>query len=157
VIIKVLRVVFIGFIISVISACASNTTKDMTLYDRLGGKAGVTIIVDNLLFELGGNDKLIGFFANTDINRFRTKLIEQLCEVSDGDCVYTGDSMAKSHSSMTLNRSHFDSLVNDLVAAMNEAGTPVGAQNDLLARLVPMYDEVMNPKDYLPQEGGELE
>lgn len=148
------RVAFllVGFLSLTLSACATKTISGETLYDRLGGNKGVTAIVDNLLYELAGNDKLIGFFENTDITRFRTKLIEQLCEVSDGDCVYTGDSMAKSHSSMTLNRSHFDSLVNDLIAAMNEAETPVGAQNDLLARLVPMYDEVMNPKDYLPVE-----
>ncbi len=135
----------------ILSACATVNTKEVTLYEKLGGNKGVTDIVDNLLYEIGGNDKLIGFFAETNIERFRTKLIEQLCQVSDGNCVYTGDSMAKSHSSMSLDRSHFDSLVNDLIAAMDAVGTPLSAQNDLLSRLVPMYDEVMNPKDYLPE------
>ncbi|MDX1473497.1 MAG: group 1 truncated hemoglobin [Reinekea sp.] len=132
-----------------LAGCALKPTQQATLYDRLGGDEGVTAIVDNLLYELAGNEKLIGFFEETDINRFRTKLIEQLCEVSDGPCRYSGDSMAKAHSNMTLNRSHFDSLVNDLIAAMNATDTPVAAQNDLLARLVPMYDEVMHPQKYL--------
>lgn len=135
-----------------LSSCTGNTKPENTLYERLGGLQGVTTIVDNLLFELGGNDKLIGFFAETDIDRFRSKLIEQLCQVSDGGCEYTGDSMAKAHSSMTLDRSHFDSLVNDLIAAMDAAGTPEAAQNDLLSRLVPMYDEVMHPDKYIEEE-----
>jgi hemoglobin len=130
-----------------LSSCANHSySSEASLYQRLGETEGITNIVDNLLYELGGNNKLIGFFAETDIDRFRTKLIEQLCEVSDGPCTYTGDTMQQSHAKMELNQSHFDSLVNDLIAAMNTTGTPVGAQNDLLARLVPMYDDVMQTK-----------
>ena len=132
-----------------LTACAGQTKPDETLYQRLGGLQGVTTIVDNLLYELGSNEKLIGFFAETDIDRFRSKLIEQLCQVSDGGCEYTGDSMAKAHSSMTLDQSHFDSLVNDLIAAMDAAGTPRTAQNDHLSRQAPMHDEGRHPQQKL--------
>lgn len=131
-----------------LAACSTTPTKP-TLYERLGEQEGITTIVDNLLFEIGGNETLLPFFAETDIDRFREKLIEQLCQVSDGPCDYTGDSMAQVHAGMELNDSHFNALVTDLIVAMDDAGVPTGAQNDLLARLVPMYDEVMNPDDYL--------
>lgn len=134
-----------------IAACSTTPTQP-TLYERLGEQDGITTIVDNLLFEIGGNDTLLPFFAETDIDRFREKLIEQLCQVSDGPCDYTGDSMAQVHAGMELNDSHFNALVTDLVVAMDEAGVSTGAQNDLLARLVPMYDEVMNPDAYLEPE-----
>lgn len=134
-----------------IAACSTTPTQP-TLYERLGEQDGITTIVDNLLFEIGSNDTLLPFFAETDIDRFREKLIEQLCQVSDGPCDYTGDSMAQVHAGMELNDSHFNALVTDLVVAMDEAGVPTGAQNDLLARLVPMYDEVMNPDAYLEPE-----
>lgn len=131
-----------------IAACSTTPTQP-TLYERLGEQDGIATIVDNLLFEIGGNDTLLPFFVDTDIDRFREKLIEQLCQVSDGPCDYTGDSMAQVHAGMELNDSHFNALVTDLVAAMDDAEVPTGAQNDLLARLVPMYDEVMNPDEYL--------
>ncbi len=131
-----------------IAACSTTPTQP-TLYERLGEQDGITTIVDNLLFEIGGNDTLLPFFAETDIDRFREKLIEQLCQVSDGPCDYTGDSMAQVHAGMELNDSQFNALVTDLVVAMDEAGVPTGAQTDLLARLVPMCDEVMNPDDYI--------
>lgn len=135
-------------LVALVAACSTTPTQP-TLYERLGEQDGITTIVDNLLYELGGNDTLLPFFAKTDINRFREKLIEQLCQVSDGPCEYTGDSMAQVHAGMGLNDSHFNALVTDLVVAMDEAGVATGAQNDLLSRLVPMYDEVMNPDKYL--------
>lgn len=143
------KAALIGFAVTVLIGCATTeTAENQTLYDRLGRDEGVTNIVDNLLFELSENEKLIGYFARTDIDRFRSKLIEQICEVSDGPCEYTGDTMVRTHYAMDMDKSHFDSLVNDLVAAMEENGTPVGAQNDLLSRLAPMYDEVVNARDY---------
>ncbi|MEX2320449.1 MAG: group 1 truncated hemoglobin, partial [Saccharospirillum sp.] len=142
---RLLTTIVLAFLIA---ACSTTPTKP-TLYERLGEQDGIATIVDNLLFEIGGNETLLPFFAETDINRFREKLIEQLCQVSDGPCDYTGDSMAQVHAGMELNDSHFNALVTDLVVAMAEAGVDTGAQNDLLARLVPMYDEVMNPDDYL--------
>lgn len=135
--------------LALLLAACSTTPTQPTLYERLGERDGITTIVDNLLYEIGGNDTLLPFFAKTDISRFREKLIEQLCRVSDGPCEYTGDSMAQVHAGMGLNDSHFNALVTDLVVAMDDAGVDTGAQNDLLSRLVPMYDEVMNPDDHL--------
>ncbi|MEP4546596.1 MAG: group 1 truncated hemoglobin [Saccharospirillum sp.] len=135
-------------LVALVAACSTTPTQP-TLYERLGEQDGITTIVDNLLYEIGGNDTLLPFFAKTDIGRFREKLIEQLCQVSDGPCEYTGDSMAQVHAGMGLDDRHFNALVTDLVVAMDEAGVATGAQNDLLSRLVPMYDEVMNPDAYL--------
>lgn len=135
-------------LVALVAACSTAPTQP-TLYERLGEQDGITTIVDNLLYEIGGNDTLLPFFAKTDIGRFREKLIEQLCQVSDGPCEYTGDSMAQVHAGMGLDDRHFNALVTDLVVAMDEAGVATGAQNDLLSRLVPMYDEVMNPDAYL--------
>lgn len=140
------------WVVLILASCAQLSPKTSeSLYKRLGGTDGITNIVDNLLFEIAGNEKLLVFFENTNIDRFRSKLIEQICQVSDGPCTYTGDSMAVSHSAMELNNSHFDALVTDLMSAMDDAGTPEAAQNDLLSRLVPMYDEVMYPQRYLPE------
>ena len=141
----------------ILSACANNPTNrmisgDVTLYERLGELEGITTVVDNLLFELGDNNLLLPYFAETNIDRFREKLIEQLCEVSDGPCEYTGDSMVDTHAGMEMDDRHFNSLVTDLVKAMTDAKVPVGAQNDLLARLAPMHDEVVNARRYRDDE-----
>lgn len=127
-----------------LAACAHpGKDIDSSLFARLGGQSGIEAIVDNLLFELSSDEKLLPFFESTNIDRFREKLIEQLCEVSDGPCRYTGDTMAQVHAGMALDNGHFNALVTDLMAAMDQENIAVGAQNDLLARLAAMHAEVM--------------
>lgn len=151
---KTLSILFMAFILT---ACANNPTNrvisgDATLYERLGELEGITTVVDNLLYELGDNTLLLPYFSETNIDRFREKLIEQLCVVSDGPCEYTGDSMVDTHAGMEMGDRHFNSLVTDLVNAMTDARVPVGAQNDLLARLALMHDEVVNARRYRDDE-----
>ncbi|MDN3647582.1 group 1 truncated hemoglobin [Reinekea marina] len=134
----------LALVVSISLGCAGSTQSNApTLYDRLGKNQGISDIVDSMLYDIASNEKLIEFFIETDLDRFRTKLIEMLCEVSDGPCEYTGDSMKQVHESMAIDKSHFDALVTSLVAAMDENNVEVGAQNDLLARLVPYYPEVI--------------
>lgn len=123
-------------------ACATSPASS-TLYEQLGGEAGVTQIVDNFIVEISFDSTIVKHFENTDQNRFRTKLIEQICELSDGPCRYTGDSMAQSHDKMNISESEFNKTVDLLIAAMNKAGTPLAAQNRLLARLKTLREEII--------------
>lgn len=124
--------------------CACNVTPtSSTLYDQLGGDAGVTQIVDNFIAEISFNRTIVKHFEKTDPDRFRAKLIEQICELSDGPCRYTGESMAKSHAKMNITEGEFNRTVDLLIAAMNRAGTPLAAQNRLLARLKPLREDII--------------
>lgn len=120
--------------------CASN--KGATLYDELGGNAGVTAVVDGFLDEIAGDDRVVAFFDETDIDRFREKLIEQICNVSGGPCEYTGDTMVEVHKGMEISEAHFNAIVEDLIHAMENVGVSTPAQNKLLALLAPMHDDI---------------
>ena len=73
-IIRTFALVFIIF--NCLTAC-TNLSSKTKLYDQLGGTAGITHIVDNLLYELSSNDQVLPLFTNTDIARFRQKMIEK--------------------------------------------------------------------------------
>lgn len=140
----------IGLIVSTLGcSTTSEMTRAQTLYDQLGKLEGITNIVDNTLFEMGDDEEIMAFYENTDIVRFREKLIEQVCEASDGPCVYTGGSMPEVHASMNIEKRHFDTLVGHFIEGMKAAGTPEAAQNELLGRLAPLYDQIVNARDYL--------
>lgn len=47
-------------LVALVAACSTTPTQP-TLYERLGEQDGITTIVDNLLYELGGNDTLLPF------------------------------------------------------------------------------------------------
>lgn len=128
----------------VASACAPLAPDEETLYQRLGGQSGIERIVDGLLWEIGGNPSLRPLFASTDIQRFREKLVEQLCDITDGPCTYSGDSMRETHRHLGISRAQFDQLVEDLIRSMERAGTGTAEQNALLARLVPYWPDIVS-------------
>lgn len=126
-----------------LSACSAAAPGERTLFDRLGGMQGIERIVAGLLWEIAEDPLVLPLFADTDIERFRDKLAEQLCEIADGPCRYTGDSMAEAHRHLGITPAQFNSLVDDLIRAMEREGVPVGAQNALLQRLARMHAEIV--------------
>lgn len=114
-----------------------------TLYDDLGGMPVIEKIADNFINEISYDQQIAQHFKDTKIERFREKLIEQLCNVSDGPCQYSGDSMLDVHQKMNITEAEFNRTVDLLVNAMNQAGVPHRVQNRLLARLAPMRPDII--------------
>lgn len=140
-----LRPVFSSLLaLAVLAGCATRAAAPST-YDQLGGAAGVEAIVDGLLETIVDDDRINAQFANTDILRLRSKLIEQICAQSDGPCTYTGLTMQESHAGRHIDDAQFNALVEDLIAAMTARGVPVAAQNRLLRRLAPMHGDIVTP------------
>lgn len=130
-------------IVCSLAACASQPTA--TTYDQLGGAAGIEGIVDALLERILEDDRINLQFADADIVRLRSMLIEQLCAEADGPCTYSGLSMQESHAGRNIDNAQFNALVEDLIDVMTARRIPVGAQNRLLKRLAPMHRDIVSP------------
>lgn len=131
----------IGLVLMLLSACA--TTSQQSLYQALGGQAGVEALVDRVT-DIAHNDERIGFlFEDTDFPYFKARLTEQICELSGGPCEYTGLDMVDAHSGMEITRAEFNYFVEDLQLAMDQVGLDVPTQNRLLGLLVPMHADVI--------------
>jgi hemoglobin len=126
-----------------LAACAGTSGNNGDLYRDLGGHEGIVAIVDRFLVELSDDPIVADDFRDSDIERFREKLIEQLCNLSGGPCEYTGDTMTQVHNGMGVDDAEFNHLVQDLIDAMNHVGTSPGAQNRLLALLAPMHGDIV--------------
>ena len=126
-----------------LAACA--TSPRTTTYDQLGGATGIEGIVDALLEKIVEDERINLQFADADIVRLRSMLIEQLCAESDGPCTYSGLSMRESHAGRGIDNAQFNALVEDLVDVMTARRIPVGAQNRLLKRLAPMHGDIVEP------------
>ncbi|MEA2117309.1 group 1 truncated hemoglobin [Halovibrio sp. HP20-50] len=125
-----------------LAGCAHQTTS-APLYERLGGKASIDAVVENLLYRIADDPDVVVFFANTNIDLFAESLASQLCDVSGGPCRYEGPPMDRAHQHMGLTDVHFNRVVEHLDAAMQEEGIALGARNELLGRLAPMYSDIM--------------
>ncbi len=133
----------IALLLLALSGASSPSMAAGLLYDQLGGEAGVVAIVDQFLANLADDQRINHFFVDTNLKRFREKLIEQFCSLSGGSCTYSGDSMQQSHAGMGVDHAAFNALVEDLIEAMEHCKVATGAQNRLLALLAPMHKDII--------------
>lgn len=125
-----------------LSGCHGLREED-NLYLALGGEEGVRVITENFIRQIARDDRVIDHFEDSSVERFREKMHEHLCLVADGPCVYTGDTMVDTHTGMGVTEGDFNAIVEDMMAALTEAGVPIGTQNRLLARLAEFYSEIV--------------
>jgi len=115
-----------------------------SLYDRLGGEAAITAVVDNFVGRCAKDQRISARFANADVPHLKKMLVEQICQASGGPCKYTGKDMKTAHKGMNLGDDEFDALVADLKGALDEFKVPAQEQNDLLGALGPMKPDIVH-------------
>lgn len=116
---------------------------DDSLYRALGEKQGLTKIVHRLLKLSVADPRIKHTFADLNIARIETRIVQQFCELSGGPCKYKGKDMHKSHKGHKINTMEFNALVELLQDAMDAEGVSNRAQNKLLALLAPMKRDIV--------------
>ena len=141
--------VILGLALTV-SACnslgapsAGTAATEKSLYDRLGGKTAITAVVDDFVGRVAADTRINGKFANANIPRLKSMLVDQICQASGGPCTYTGRDMKSTHAGMGVSSSDFDALVGDLVATLNKFKVPEREKNELLGALGPMKGDIV--------------
>ena len=124
-------------------ACAGSAAARNSLYERLGSEAGVSAISDRLI-DLVAADPLTGpSFADTRLRRIKGLLAEQICELSDGPCHYSGDSMKRSHAGLHISQAMFYRMVALLRVVLHERHVDQRSTNELLRLLAPIKRDVV--------------
>ena len=146
---KVRRILVVAALgMSLLAGCATTEKKPMaapekSLYERLGGKAAITAVVDDFVGRVAADNRINSFFATTDIPRFKMNLVNQICEASGGPCKYTGRDMKTTHHGMGITNAQFDALVGDLVATLDKFKVPEKEKSELLSVLGPMRKDIV--------------
>jgi hemoglobin len=116
---------------------------DDTLYHDLGERDGVETIAKYTTANFLADPRIKATFDNTNMERFEKLLSQQFCVVAGGPCEYKGRSMKDAHKALGLDNADFNAVVEDLQAAMDQAGVSFVTQNRLLARLAPMQHDIV--------------
>ncbi len=124
------------------SACV-NQLHSESVYQSLGGYHKVEEIADNYIVEIEKDPVIFEYFKESDVERYRTKIIEHICFHTGGPCEYTGDNMERIHDGMNITETDFNRGVDLLINAMNEADIPHRVQNKVLAIFAPMRKEII--------------
>jgi len=126
-----------------LAACADDEMEKASLYDRLGGQPAITAVVDQFVTNVAADERINGFFGNTDIANLKAKLVEQICQASGGPCTYTGKDMKTTHEGMGITEAQFNALVEDLIAALDQFKVPEQEKGELLGLLGPMKSDIV--------------
>jgi hemoglobin len=123
---------------------AGDTAGAKSLYDRLGGKPAITLVVDDFVTNIANDSRINVRFANTDIPAFKAKLVDQICEATGGPCKYTGKSMRESHTGLRISEAEFTALVEDLQKSLNKYKVGEKEQGELVGALGAMKPDIVN-------------
>ena len=138
---KPIRILLVGAL-TALSLNVAMAADNPGLYDQLGGKPGITKIIDGMMTHILEDRRIKAVFANANIPHLKMMLVEQVCADTGGPCTYTGESMREAHKGMNINSAQFNALVEDLQKSFVDNDVPIGAGNKLLAILAPMKKDV---------------
>ncbi|GMV51710.1 MAG: hypothetical protein AMXMBFR67_32530 [Nitrospira sp.] len=113
-----------------------------SLYARLKGKPAITTVIDQFVANVAADSRINARFATTDIPKLKGHLVDQVCSATGGPCIYTGRDMKQTHAGMHISSADFESLVQDLVAALDHFKVPAAEKNELLGLLGPMKADI---------------
>ncbi len=132
-------------LIVLLTACSGmQSTSQKSLYERLGGKPAIQAVVDDFIGNVAADNRINGFFANTNIPRLNMMLVNQICEATGGPCKYEGRSMKAAHAGMGVQDSHFNALVEDMVKSLDKFNVPTKEKNELLTALAAMKGDIVS-------------
>jgi hemoglobin len=123
-----------------------------SLYERLGGKDAIKSVVDKLVENIKTDNRVNKTFAKLKgdkLDKFKGNLADQICEVAGApksECEYKGRDMKTAHKGLKITDAQFDALVADLDAAMLEAKVPDAERKELLEKLAPTRDDIVEKK-----------
>jgi hemoglobin len=133
---------------------ATTDTTQRTLYERLGGRDAIVMVVDSFVARVAADTRINKKFARSDIPRVKTMIVEQICNATGGPCTYRGRSMKEAHRNMGVTDGEFDALVEDLVATLNQFNVAKADQDALLNTLGSMRADIVERPG--PETGGSL-
>ncbi|MCV2362211.1 group 1 truncated hemoglobin [Paucibacter sp. DJ1R-11] len=141
---RLLRGVFLLALSAAGLAACAPMAPNSSLFERLGGTAGIATVVDRTLERSASDPRTRRSFAGIKLATIKTSLAQQLCALSGGGCVYEGETMARSHQDARIQASEFDVLVQILREELDRAGVSAGAKNELLRLLAPMKRDIVS-------------
>lgn len=98
-----------------------------TLFNKLGGEGAVDAAVEIFYRKVLSDDRISEFFDDVDMDRQAAKQKAFLTMAFGGPNQYSGMDMRRGHAHLVakgLNDSHFDAVVENLAATLQELNVP---------------------------------
>jgi hemoglobin len=117
-----------------------------SLYKRVGGYDALAAVTDDFLGKLASDPQFAKFFAghsSDSIKRIRQHIVDQLCAVTGGPCVYTGRDMKTSHAGLGISESDWNVSVKYLVGTLDKFNVPAKEKDEILTAVSGLKKDIV--------------
>lgn len=114
-----------------------------SLYERLGGTAGITAIASDLVDIHLANPRIAPRYANSDIDKVKHGAATFFIAGTGGPSVYEGKDMLATHKGMNIDGAEFLAVLDDALAALQKNGIGQREQEEVLYILYGMKAEII--------------
>lgn len=121
-----------------VTPLAGGAMAGESLYKRLGGYDGIAAVVDEFVVRLATDPQASRFFKGLSASsqaRLRQHVVDQLCQVSGGPCLYTGRDMRTAHTGLMISESDWDAGVRALQGAFDKYNVGQRERTEVLSAL----------------------
>jgi len=108
-----------------------------SLYDRLGGLHGITVVVDDFINRLVANKQLNRNPA-IDAGRksapapyLKFQVSQMVCGATGGPCKYTGKAMKESHTHLNISEKEWGVMAKEFKKSLDKFKVPAAEQKEL--------------------------
>ena len=119
---------------------------EQTLYQRLGGYDAIAAIVDDSLARLRDDPRFSRFILGRSIdsrNRSRQLLVDQVCGLSGGPCLYIGRDMKTSHAGLAITEDEWNANIQHIVSSLEKFHVPQREQQEFIELINRYKDEIV--------------
>jgi len=150
---SLLRAAAIGAALLAAASCASSTPdpvnapKPNSLYVQLGGYDKLAALRDDFLGRMLKDTVTAPFFAGLsqrELDRIRQMVVDQLCTVTGGPCVYVGKSMKEAHKNLQITPAVWNEAMRLFNLTLDDFHVTRDQRNELLAIMRSVEPEIVS-------------
>ncbi|MGB2816438.1 MAG: group 1 truncated hemoglobin [Burkholderiaceae bacterium] len=114
------------------------------LYERLGRKAGIERIVEDVMAAHLTSPIVRTRFENSkDIDHAKRMAAEFFCAGCGGPEPYTGRDMLTTHRGMNISEQEYMAVMDDILGALGKNGIDQATQNEVVAVLYSLKNQII--------------
>lgn len=116
----------------------------MTIFDRLGGDAGVAALLEELYSRALKDPLLKPFLENVNIDQLKAQQFRFISQAIGGPHQYHNRSLVQAHAHLQIEQRHFDAFVGHLRGALQGIGADDDVSAAFMAQVEPLSSVIVN-------------
>lgn len=114
-----------------------------SLFERLGGNEGITVIASDVIDNHLTNETIANRFAASDVSKLKNAAATFFIAGTGGENVYKGKNMLAAHKGMNIAANEFMAVLDDALAALQKNNIGQREQEEVLFVLYSMRSEIV--------------